>query len=256
MTAKKERKYWFDGADNDLMKMFFEELDKSLGSLFLSTTAEETPQPGVSAERTKDAAVVVEHPQTVEAVRQAESRETAGQPTENEEEKNLLVAELGQFLQLGEESRFLRKLSHEELLTLSESVKALPQAGSGQSEISDACAACYIDLGRVYHDAGQYGLGAEALKMAVAVAPDNAVAHCNLGEIYKHLNLFDDAIRELDIAKTLQPGLADIYINLGIIYDDYVSDDQKALEFYRQYLSLGGSDRQVLEWIAAIEKGS
>jgi tetratricopeptide (TPR) repeat protein len=257
MTAKKERKYWFDGADSDLMKIFFEELDKTLGSLFLSTAGAETPQQSVEkTQKTRDAVVVLEHPQSVETARPVESTDPPAQPPEDEERKKLLVTELGQALRLGEDSRFLLKLSDEELSTLLEKVKSTGQTESGQSEIADACAACYIDLARVYHDSGQYALGAEALKMAVAVAPDNAVAHCNLGEIYKHLNLFDDAIRELNIAKTLQPGLVDIYINLGIIYDDYVPDNQKALEYYRQYLSLGGSDRQVLEWVAAIEKGS
>ncbi len=82
------------------------------------------------------------------------------------------------------------------------------------------------------------------------------MARCNLGDIYKHLGLYEEAVRELNEAKRLDPKLSDTFINLGIIYDDYIVDDQKALENYRRYLDLGGSDKQVLEWIDAIEKGS
>jgi hypothetical protein len=40
------------------------------------------------------------------------------------------------------------------------------------------------------------------------------------------------------------------------MYDDYINDNAKALQFYKKYLELGGADKQVLDWIEAIEKGS
>jgi tetratricopeptide (TPR) repeat protein len=177
-------------------------------------------------------------------------------PEKDSEERKLLLTRLAQTLQLNENDQFLRKLSDGELALLQGRLESLQKFAEKQDEISGKCAACYVDLARLYHDSGQYARAAEALKAALAVEPESALAHCNLGEIYKHLNLVDDAIRELDLAKTLNPELTDAYINLGIIYDDYLINDQKALECYRRYLSLGGSDKQVIEWIKAIEKGS
>ncbi len=139
---------------------------------------------------------------------------------------------------------------------LEHKLRAFSSVAADKKKLAERCAACYIDLARLHHDAGRYARSAETLKIALTIDPDNAVAHCNLGEIYKHLRLFDDAIRELNEAKRLNPQLADTYVNLGIIYDDYIIDEQKALGYYKQYIELGGTDKQVLEWIGEIDKGS
>lgn len=234
LSATKTRKYWFDASNDEIRDTFFEKLDKTLG---------ETPNP---VENKKSG----ETPK--ETVVSQKSEETP--PVKKEaEQKDAVVARLTDALQLEKNGQFLQKLSYDELSTLEQKVAALPKTIEKDKELTGKCAACYIDLARVYHDSGQYARAAEALKTAVAVEPNNAVAHCNLGEIYKHLSLFDDAIRELNVAKKLNPQLPDVYINLGIIYDDYVVDDQKALEYYRRYLALGGTDQQVVDWIKAIE---
>ncbi len=233
LSATKERKYWLDANDEKTRDAFFAELDKRLG--IAPTETQKTPaqaQPAAPAE-----------PKSVPATSEAEHR-------------SQLVAKLTQELQLGEDGGFLGKLSENDLTTLDQKLQAFNSGTKGTKEITTKCATCYIDLARLYHDEAQYARSAEALKIAVSVDPNNAAAHCNLGEVYKHLNLTDDAIRELNEAARLNPALPDTYINLGIIYDDYVIDHQKALENYKKYLELGGTDKQVLEWISAIEKGS
>jgi len=238
MSAKIPRKYWVDGSDEEVKGAFFEELDRRLGSLPAPVEAEPDKEPAEGSAATAE---------TVEPAKE--------QAPENIEQKDMLLARISQVLEMREDEQFLKSLSYEELSLLESRLESLEKKAEKKDEVSGKCAACYIDLARLYHDSGQFARAAEALKTAVAVEPNNAVAHCNLGEIYKHLNLVDDAIRELNVAQTLSPELADIYINLGIIYDDYLNDDRKALEYYQRYLSLGGSDQQVLSWIGEIENG-
>jgi tetratricopeptide (TPR) repeat protein len=233
LLAKDKRRFWLDDTDEETRDAFFAELDERLSS--------------TSAREPNTAASQPEQPLPPEA-----------QPAprnEVQQDRSLLLAKLRRQLQLGEENGFLDKLSYNDLFILDQRLETLNSIAAEKKELAGTCAACYIDLARLYHDAGQYARSAEALKTAIGVEPDNAVAHCNLGEIYKHLGLFDQAIRELNEAERLNPDLPDTYINLGIIYDDYVVDDQKALGYYKKYLELGGSDDQVAEWIGAIEKG-
>ncbi len=263
LSAKVQKKYWFDSSDDSVAQAFFEELDRRLNSLAAPmATAEPAPpaQPSPVAEVKDEQAALqpVAAKSTVEVSVTSQTPEPPQEqaPPENTKEKEELLSKLGQSLQLSEGQQFLQKLSYDELLLLESRVESLQKTLEKQGEINGKCAACYIDLARAYHDSAQYARAAEALRTAISVDPNNAVAHCNLGEIYKHLDLVDDAVRELNTAQKLNPELADVYINLGILYDDYLKDDQKALEYYQRYMALGGTDQQVVGWISAIKKGS
>ncbi|RJP70781.1 MAG: tetratricopeptide repeat protein [Candidatus Abyssobacteria bacterium SURF_17] len=234
LSAENKRKYWIDSADVQTRDAFFTEMDKRMAA---------TP-----AEPPKRAA---------DNSAQVVPTETSNAPGESEgKDKSILLAKLRQKLQPEDNALFLDQLSYDDLAFLDRRLQEIEATDAERKNLAGRCAACYIDLGRVYHDSGQYARAAEALKEALAVDPENAVAHCNLGEIYKHLHLYDDALRELKLAERLNPNLPDTYINMGIIYDDYVVDDQKALQYYRKYLELGGTDKQVLEWISVLEKDS
>lgn len=113
-----------------------------------------------------------------------------------------------------------------------------------------------LDLGKELHDLGRYEEAKGALEHAVALDPESAVAQCNLGELCKHLRDFDACLRHLNEAERLDPLYPETYINRGIVYDDYVVDPQKALENYRKYLELGGTDPRVADWIRALEADS
>ncbi len=229
LSAKNRRKYWIDGGDKKTMEAFFAELDQLLGRA--------TPEEGDTDGDEEEPA----------AERRLSKKETP--------DKGPLLDKLRQMMQLGNED-FLDKLSYEELSSLDRALQSYGSVSTENKKLTRRCSACYIDLARLYHNDAKYGRSADALKIAISIDPDSAVAHCNLGDIYKHLGLYEEAVRELNEAKRLDPKLSDTFINLGIIYDDYIVDDQKALENYRRYLDLGGSDKQVLEWIDAIEKGS
>jgi tetratricopeptide (TPR) repeat protein len=232
IEAKDKRKYWFDDSDAHARDAFFSELDKLL---LVSTGGMEEGQPVLA---------------------QPDTAQPPPATTGDSDKKAELLSRLVERLRLTENQRFLEKLSFDELSVLEEKVRPFESLSATNEELGRRCAACYIDLARLYHDSGQYARAAEALKIAIAVEPDNAVAHCNLGDVYKHLRLFEDAIRELEQAQSLDPALPDTYINLGIIYDDYVVDDQKALQNYTKYLEVGGADEQVRIWIKALQEGS
>ncbi|NQU07669.1 MAG: tetratricopeptide repeat protein [Candidatus Abyssubacteria bacterium] len=228
ISAKTRRKFLVRGGDQQTRDAFFVQLDELLG---VTAPREIMDQPGESKEA---------------------ARTLSGKTAEPD--KSPLINRLRDELQLEEDKSFLERLSYDELLLLDRRLRALHLASAQKEELAGKCAACYIDLARLYHDSGSYGRSAEALKIALGIDPDNAVAHCNLGEIYKHLGLFEKALDELLEAKRLNPELSDTYINLGIIYDDHIIDDGKALENYKKYLELGGDDERVLDWIGAIEK--
>ncbi len=230
LSSKNRRKYWIDGGDKATTDAFFAELDRLLGVVAPAgeDTAEDDPEKAAEAK--------------------PQARKTP--------DKGQLQSKLRRELRLGDEEGFLDWLSYDELASLDRALQSYGSVSSENKKLTRRCAACYIDLARLHHNDGQYSRSADALKIAISIEPDNALAHCNLGEVYKHLGLYDEAVSELSRAKRLDPGLPDTFINLGIIYDDYISDDRKALENYRKYLELGGSDEQVAEWIAAIEKGA
>jgi len=183
LAAKDNRRFWLDANDRETATAFFAELDRLLNESPVERTA--------AALDASERAVVPEVP--------------AAPQEESQEEKSAITAKLKEKLQLGEGASFLEKLSYEDLSMLDQRLGAVDAVIDEKEELASACAACYIDLARVYHDAGRYARSAEALKTAITIEPGNAVAHCNLGEIYKHLRLFDDAVRELEEAKRLAP---------------------------------------------------
>jgi tetratricopeptide (TPR) repeat protein len=230
ISAKDNRKYWLDSGDRGTREFFFDELEKLLdGAAVAETTGE--------AE---------------------DSKKVAGglKAVQSAPDKGPIQKKVEQKLQLEKDESFLNGLSYEDLVLLDQRLETFASISREKDKLSQRCAACYIDLARFYHDDNLFSRSADALKIAISIDPDNAVAHCNLGEIYKHLKLYDAAILELQKAEQLDPELPDTYINFGIIYDDYLADDKKAVENYRKYLDLGGSNEQVSEWMAEIEAGS
>jgi len=230
ITVEDPKKNRLGDGRADSQRLFFEEMDKLLGG------AHATGETDAEEDATKGADTATEPAQSM--------------PTEDPIRRKVVQA-----LRLDEgEEGFLSRLSHEDLVLLEKKLESL--AADSTEKLGRQCAACYIDLARLYHDDKLYNRSADALKIAISMDPTSAVAHCNLGEIYKHLGRYDEAIGELKTAERLDPELADTYINLGIIYDDYLNDDKEALENYGKYLNLGGENKQVLEWMTRIKDGS
>jgi tetratricopeptide (TPR) repeat protein len=180
-------------------------------------------------------------------------------------ERNILLARLRDNLKLDAQKsslddssgdfpkEFLDGISIADLALLDAKVMRLAALSADRDKLAAGCAACYIDLARIYHDDERYDRSVEALRTALSIDPNNALARCNLGEAFRHLGFYDQALEQLDQARLLDPELPDTFINLGIIYDEHLGRDSEALGHYRRYIELGGADERVQEWIGEIE---
>ncbi len=54
---------------------------------------------------------------------------------------------------------------------------------------------------------------------------------------------------EFDAVIAVRPDFREAYYSLGVCYEFYLSDIPKALEYYRTFLALGGSDTRVQQLI-------
>ncbi|MCU0666935.1 MAG: hypothetical protein MUF05_07570 [Candidatus Omnitrophica bacterium] len=70
-----------------------------------------------------------------------------------------------------------------------------------------------------------------------AILREAALARYNLGVAFFGQRKFSDAAREFERSLELNAVNPDACYNLGIIYDEYLKDDQKAIDCYQKYLS-------------------
>ncbi len=81
---------------------------------------------------------------------------------------------------------------------------------------------------------------------------DTATMHYNLAVILTEQQNFPAAIVEYQKVLEIRPSDADAHYNLAIIYDDYIKDNERALEHYRQYVKTAPDApeaQKVREWI-------
>lgn len=90
-----------------------------------------------------------------------------------------------------------------------------------------------------------------AANLAVQHAPNNPDSHYTLGLIQEKRGNYAEAERAMRQAVTVNPNYADVYFSLGELYADHIKDQPKAVEAFRRYLELGGTDARAR---AAVEK--
>ena len=81
---------------------------------------------------------------------------------------------------------------------------------------------------------------------------DTATMHYNLAVILTEQQNFPAAIVEYQKVLEIRPDDADAHYNLAVIYDDYLKDNEKALEHYRRYIKAAPETpeaQRVREWI-------
>ncbi len=81
---------------------------------------------------------------------------------------------------------------------------------------------------------------------------DTATMHYNLAVILTDQQNYPAAIREYEKVLETRPADADAHYNLAIIYDDYMKNNEKAIEHYRQYLKISPDTpeaQRVREWM-------
>ena len=98
-------------------------------------------------------------------------------------------------------------------------------AGSGRSSIRRTRSS-WLNVGTLQRDLGRRSEAMSAYKKALALDPNNALAHYNLGVILDAEGSYDDAIEEYRSALTLDPTLADPRKNPQILNNDHLLASQ------------------------------
>ena len=81
---------------------------------------------------------------------------------------------------------------------------------------------------------------------------ETATMHYNLAVILTDQQNYLAAVREYEKALEVRPNDADAHYNLAIIYDDYLKNNEKAIEHYRQYIRIAPDTpeaQRAREWI-------
>ena len=86
-------------------------------------------------------------------------------------------------------------------------------------ELDPAMADAHINLGRLYHVAGEPDQAEAHYRAAAQQAPDDPVAPFNLGVLLEELGRTDDAIQAYRGALAANPVFADAHHNLGLLFD-------------------------------------
>ena len=110
------------------------------------------------------------------------------------------------------------------------------------------------DLGILYAQSRQRELAVESLGRAVALNPNNEVAHNWLGTLYREGGDFARAERAYRAAIAARPDYAQAHLNLAILYDVALHQPEKAMAEYRTYQRLSGDDSLIVEaWIRELQ---
>jgi tetratricopeptide (TPR) repeat protein len=81
---------------------------------------------------------------------------------------------------------------------------------------------------------------------------DTATMHYNLAVILTEQRNYQAAILEYQKVLEIRPNDADAHYNLAILYDDFLKNNDKALEHYRQYIQVAPNapeSQRVRQWI-------
>ncbi len=114
--------------------------------------------------------------------------------------------------------------------------------------------AAFTNLGLQHLAAENHKQAEAALRKALKINPEDAVACNHLGVILRFKGQFDDARDMYANAIKLKPDYALAHYNIGILYDIYLYELPLALNHYRQYLDLSDKDDELVkQWVTDLE---
>jgi tetratricopeptide (TPR) repeat protein len=88
-----------------------------------------------------------------------------------------------------------------------------------------------------------------AAQEAVKYAPENPDSAYTLGLVLQRKGQFAEAEQAMRQALEVNPNYADVYLSLGDLYAEDLKDQGKAVEAYRRYLEMGGTESRVKEYL-------
>jgi tetratricopeptide (TPR) repeat protein len=122
-----------------------------------------------------------------------------------------------------------------------EARQAYVHAIEGDPELADA----HLNLGRLYHEAGELGKAEAHYRTAARCAPEDAICHFNLGVLLEDRGHPDDAVFAYRQAIARDAEAADAHHNLGLLLEarGRAADAMKHLMIARRlYAQQGGED--------------
>jgi tetratricopeptide (TPR) repeat protein len=86
-------------------------------------------------------------------------------------------------------------------------------------ELDPSLADAHVNLGRLYHAAGQPAQAEAHYRAAAQQMPDDPIAHFNLAVLLEERGRADEAIQAYQCAVRAKPDFADAHYNLGLLFD-------------------------------------
>jgi len=112
----------------------------------------------------------------------------------------------------------------------------------------------YTDLAIIQYQAKQPALAMANFEKAARLNPENAVAWNWLGVIARESKDYAKAEAAYSKALEIKPDYAAAHLNLGVLHDVYTRRPADALNHYREYQRLAGSDKLIVTaWIKELE---
>ncbi|HEY7041684.1 MAG TPA: tetratricopeptide repeat protein [Methylomirabilota bacterium] len=93
------------------------------------------------------------------------------------------------------------------------------QAYEQALDLDPALADAHVNLGRLFHHAGEAGPAETHYRSAIAHAPRDPVAHFNLAALLEETGRAPDAVASYQQAIAADPDFADAHYNLGLLLD-------------------------------------
>ena len=113
----------------------------------------------------------------------------------------------------------------------------------------------YVNLGIIYLDQGLLEKAESMFVTAIATNPGNASAHNHYGIVLRNQGRFDDAQRSYENALVADPSFFNAHLNLGVLHDLYLQQPQRAIDHYKSFQKLSGSeDKTVKIWIGDLTR--
>lgn len=116
------------------------------------------------------------------------------------------------------------------------------EAYARASALDPACAAAWINRGRLLHESGRLGDAAQVYRDGLRACGGEALLHFNCGVLLEDLGSPRDALEQYRDALAADPQLADGHFNIARLYEHF-GEPQLAIRHLTEYRRLTGRRR-------------
>jgi tetratricopeptide (TPR) repeat protein len=111
------------------------------------------------------------------------------------------------------------------------------------------------NLGVVYKRLGLLQQASESYQKAIEIHSGYPEPYYNLAIVLREKGEFQKAEEAYKKTISLAPDFRDAHYNLAVLYDLYLNNPVEAVQYYQNYLNLGGENQEEIRiWIAGLQK--